>query len=117
MAEAVSGSVLAVAGLRSALEDMADALVEGNLDRLLACEARIEGALAQLPAHGLSAEARAGARADIEAARAAVVRCRRLGLSLDAFIAAGLTARGICGVYGPDANAVSADLRSLNLTV
>ena len=117
MAESVSGSLLAVAGLRTALEDMAGALLEGNLDRLLACEARIEGALAQLPTHGLSADARAGARVEIEAARAALVRCRRLGLSLDAFIAAKLTARGICGVYGPDANAVSADLRSLNLTV
>lgn len=117
MAEAVSGSLLAVAGLRTALEDMADALVEGSLDRLLACEARLEAALAQLPRHGLPNEARAAARAEIEAARAALARCRRLGLSLDAFIAAGMTARGICGVYGPDATAVSADLRSLNLTV
>ena len=117
MAEAVSSTTLAVAGLRAALDDMADALASANLDRLLACEARIESALAQLPTHGMSADARVEIRAEIEAARHAMMRCRRLGLSLNAFIMAGLSVRGLHGLYGPDAGTVNGDLHSLDLTV
>jgi hypothetical protein len=117
MAEAVSSTTLAVAGLRAALEEMAEALASANLDRLLACEARIESALAQLPAYGLPADARAEVRAEIDATRRAMIRCRRLGLSLNAFIMAGLSVRGLAGLYGPDAGAVNGDLHSLNLRV
>jgi hypothetical protein len=117
MAEAVSSTTLAVAGLRAALEEMADALASASLDRLLACEARIESALAQLPAHGLPAAARVEIRAEIEAARRAMIRCRRLGLSLNAFIMAGLSVRGLGGLYGPDSGAAAADLHSLDLRV
>lgn len=117
MAEAVSSTTLAVAGLRVALEEMADALAGADLDRLLACEARIESALAQLPTHGLPADARIEIRAEIEATRHAMMRCRRLGLSLNAFIMAGLSVRGLNGLYGPDAGAVNGDLHSLDLTV
>ncbi|HEY0873462.1 MAG TPA: hypothetical protein VGD94_08320 [Vicinamibacterales bacterium] len=116
MAEAVSTTTLAVAGLRAALEDLADALAGADLDRLLACEARIESALAQLPAHGLPADARVEIRAEVDAARRAMIRCRRLGLSLNAFIMAGLSARGLGG-YGPDSGSADADLRSLDLRV
>lgn len=117
MAEAVSSTTLAVAGLRADLEEMAAALAAADLDRMLACEARIESALAQLPTHGIPADARAEIRAEIDAARHAMMRCRRLGLSLNAFIMAGLSVRGLNGLYGPDAATVNGDLHSLDLTV
>jgi len=115
MTEGVASSVVAVAALRAALEDMADALAQASLDGLLACDARIETALSQIPTQGLPVEARAEVRREVEAARLALVRCRRLGLSLDGFIAAGLTARGLGGFYGPDAGSVGTELHSLNL--
>jgi ketosteroid isomerase-like protein len=117
MAEAVSDTTLAVAGLRAAVEELADALASADLDRLLACEARIESALAQLPTHGLPADARAEIRSDIEAARRAMMRCRRLGLSLNAFILASLSIQGRDHLYGPDSTVVSTDLHSLDLRV
>lgn len=115
MNEGVASGVVAVAALRSALEEMADALGQASLDRLLACEARIETALSQIPREGLPADARAEVRREVEAARLALLRCRRLGLSLDGFIAAGLTVRGLGGFYGPDAAAIGTELHSLNL--
>jgi hypothetical protein len=115
MTDGVASSVVAVAALRAALEEMADALGQASLDRLLACEARIETALSQVPTKGLSADTRADVRREVEAARLALLRCRRLGLSLDGFIAAGLTVRGLSGFYGPDAAAISTELHSLNL--
>jgi hypothetical protein len=114
MGEAVSG--VAAAELRGALEEAADALAHADLDRLLACEARIEHALDGLPVRSLSAPLSDALRADAEAARAALVRCRRLGISLAEFMAAGLTARGLDG-YGPRREPRSAPLHSLNLTV
>jgi hypothetical protein len=46
-----------------------------------------------------------------------MIRCRRLGLSLNAFIMAGLSVRGLGGLYGPDSGAAAADLHSLDLRV
>jgi hypothetical protein len=117
MGEVVSTAIPGVAALRIAVEEMAAALATADLDRLLACESPLEAALRQLPTRGLPAEARAAVRGEVEAARLALVRCRRLGRSLDAFIGAGLSARGLSGVYGPDAGPVRAPLHSLNLTV
>lgn len=109
--------MLPITSLRNALEEMADALASARLDRLLACEARLEAALAEFPITELPAEARLAVRAEVAAARAALVRCRRLGLSLDAFIGAGLAARGNDHGYAPGAGTAGADLHTLNLTV
>ena len=116
MSQAATGTVLAVEGLRNALEEMADALAQASLDGVLACEARIESALAAVPAHQVTAGRDATLRREVEAARLALMRCRRLGLSLDAVIATSLSIRGVAPGYGP-ANALRDDLRSLNLTV
>jgi hypothetical protein len=117
MREAVPDSTLAVAALRSALEEMASALAEGSLDRLLACEARIESALEQLPMRDVAANARAAVRAEVEGARAALVRCRRLGLALDEFVTTGFAARSVDGGYGRTPQTTVVPLHSLNLTV
>jgi hypothetical protein len=116
MSQAAPGTVLAVEGLRTALEEMADALAQANLDRVLACEARIESALAAVPTRQITVGHDVTLRREIDAARLALTRCRRLGLSLDGVIATSLSVRGVAPGYGP-ANAFRDDLHSLNLTV
>jgi flagellar hook-associated protein 1 FlgK len=66
MADALPHEVRAVAALRAALEDTADALANAHLNRLLDCEARIETALLHLPTHGLSADMRRVVMAEVE---------------------------------------------------
>ena len=117
MADAVPYDVRAVAALRAALEDTADALAHAHLDRLLECEARIETALAQLPRHGLSADARRVVSAEIEFARAALMRCRRLGLALDEFIRMGMAAQGLGSGYGRPVTSPPIELHALNTRV
>jgi len=116
MQQAATGSTVVVAALRSALEATADALAHADLDRLLDCEARLQTALDAVPAQALPAALREAARDDVEGSRAALVRCRRLGVSLGEFIAAGLSARGV-DEYGPRGAAGSSRVHSLNLTV
>lgn len=116
MSQAASGTVLAVEGLRTALEEMADALTQASLDRVLACEASIESALAAVPTRQVTVGDDSALRREIEAARLALTRCRRLGLSLDGVIATSLSIRGVAPGYG-QAGAFRDDLHSLNLTV
>lgn len=116
MAAAVPNEVQAVAELRASLEEAADALAHAHLDRLLACESRIEHALRQLPIRALSADAQRAVAADVELARQALMRCRRLGSGLDEFIRLGMMAQGIGHVYGRQAP-LTPDLHSLDTTV
>lgn len=116
MSQAATGTVLAVEGLTAALEEMADALAQASLEGVLACESRIESALAAVPARELTVGHEARLRREVEAARLALTRCRRLGLSLDGVIATSLSIRGVAPGYGP-ARAFRDDLHSLNLTV
>jgi len=103
-----------VAPLRAALEETADALANAHLNRLLDCEARIETALLQLPTHGLSADTRRVVMAEMEFARAALTRCRRLGLALDEFIRLGMAAQGLGSGYGRTVTTPPIELHSLN---
>ena len=117
MADALPHDVQAVAALRAALEETADALANASLDRLLDGEARIGAALSQLPAHGLPAEMRPVVMAELELARAALTRCRRLGLALDGFIRLGMTAQGLASGYGRTVTTPPLDLHTLNTRV
>lgn len=117
MSEPIADYVRAVAHLRASLEEAADALAHAHLDRLLACEARLEGALLQLPGDALSPEVRAAVAGEVERSRAALTRCRRLGAALHDFIRLGLGAQGRGGEYGPRGGSVEPRLQTVNTTV
>lgn len=105
----------AAEGLRQALTQVADALAAPNVDTLLAGETAVESALADLPnLNGLSADERARVRLELERARAALVRCRRLGAALTEFTRSSLDAQGHNATYGRDVLASRLSGRSLN---
>ena len=114
MADAVPEAVRAVAALRAALEDTADALANAHLNRLLDCEARLETALLQLPRKNVSIEMRRAVMAEVEFARAALTRCRRLGLALDEFIRLGMAAQGLGSGYGRTVTTPPIELHTLD---
>ena len=81
--------------MRRALEQSAAALAAANLDGLLAAAAALNDAVAELPAMVTeSPEHRRALREDLEAARSAVRRCRRLGAALSDVVAISLAAQG-----------------------
>jgi hypothetical protein len=94
-------AVQAAARLREALERTADAFAMPELDAILACEAAIEQALTDLPpVDSLDEAERAAVRAELDNARAALLRCRRLGVSLSEFVRLSFEAQGRGGLYG-----------------
>jgi hypothetical protein len=94
-APSASGPVAAAERLTAALEATAAALSVPTLDALLASEAALQHALATLPRPGvLAAGDRVLLRQEIETARTALARCRRLGGTLDDFIRYTLHAHG-----------------------
>jgi hypothetical protein len=101
MSEKGAAAIVAVKGLREAVERAADALASPRVEALLACEAAIEAALSDvtLPS-GLAADERAAVRAEIDAARGALLRCRRLGASLTEFIRLSFESHGGSVGYG-----------------
>ena len=95
-------AIVAAAQLREALEHTADALAHARLDGLLAGEAALEDALANLvPVQGLSAAERTVVRDELERSLAALLRCRRLGSSLTDFVRLSFEAQGRAPGYGP----------------
>lgn len=90
----------AVRQLRQAIEQTAAALARPDLDALLASEAATERALAGLP-WGTRPDGplEPAVREEIDAARRALVRCTRLGASLQDFIRVSALARQSPG-YG-----------------
>ncbi len=99
--------------LRAALESLADALGRADIAGLLAAEEVLEPALADCAR--LAAAARPPAahaadtrRAEIDAARRALMRCRRLGASLGDFARASFDARGTGIGYDPAQAAAAA---------
>lgn len=93
--------VAAIVRLRRALEASADALASPTLDGLLAAELAIEGALADLPPlESVDSPERALVRAELDRARAALLRCRRLGSALGDFIRVSFEAHGRSSGYG-----------------
>ncbi|MEQ1759086.1 MAG: hypothetical protein ABL986_12260 [Vicinamibacterales bacterium] len=105
----VSVPVASAQQLRVALEQTAAALAEARLDDLLAAGEALEVALAQIPRARSSSPADADRmRAEIDAARAALLRCRRLGVSLGDFVRATFDAHGEATEYDPSRQAAMA---------
>jgi hypothetical protein len=105
--------------LREALQQTAAALATARLDHLLAAGEALEVALARMPrGAGASPAQQQQLRAEIDAARAALLRCRRLGVSLGDFVRATLDARGGATEYDPSRQAaVALTGRKLNASV
>jgi hypothetical protein len=101
MSDEANRAAAAVMRLRVALERTAAALVQPDVEGLLAGESDIEVALAELPAvYSLSDEEQRAVRIEVEGAHRALLRCRRLGAALDSFVRISLDAQGR-GEYGP----------------
>jgi hypothetical protein len=83
----------AVAAIQGVLAEVGDALACGSLDRLLAAEPALCAAVDRLARAGESPLDRAGKRT-VEDARAALLRCRRLGASLIEFTRISLDPHG-----------------------
>ncbi len=105
--------------LRQALEQTADALAKARLDDLLAAGEALEVALARIPRGRTPSPADADRlRAEIDAARAALLRCRRLGVSLGDFVRATFDVQGGATEYDPSRQAAAALTgRRLNTSV
>ena len=85
----------AAARLRDALEATATALARPHLASLLSAESELNAVLADLPGiRTLDDEARQSAREDLMTAKAALIRCRRLGSALSGFVRLSLDSRG-----------------------
>jgi hypothetical protein len=105
--------------LRQALEQTAVALAKARLDDLLAAGEALEVALARIPRTPTSSMAEAErVRAEIDAARAALLRCRRLGVSLSDFVRATFDVQGDATDYDPSRQvAASLTGRQVNTSV
>jgi hypothetical protein len=110
---------MSVRSVREALERTADALATARLDALLAAGEELEIALAGVPRTRTSSAAeKAQMRAEIDAARDALLRCRRLGVSLGDFVRATFDAQGAATEYDPSRQAAAALTgRKLNASV
>jgi hypothetical protein len=96
-----SVAIRAAATLREALDRTAAALASPRVETLLECEVAIERALAELPPFdGLSSAERAAVRTELDGARSALLRCRRLGAALNEFVRLSFEAQGRGVGYG-----------------
>jgi hypothetical protein len=88
------------AGLRATLERLAHALTHVDLDTLLACEGEMASTLASTGQPiAVDPTAKAATARELLAARAALVRCSRLGATLADLTRLSLTAHGIGQTY------------------
>jgi hypothetical protein len=103
-------AVLAAARLRQALEQSAAALATGSLDALLAVEDSLRHASINLPfpSSDLPDDQRRALRAELDDARLALERCRRLGVNLTEFVRLSLHAHGGAVGYDPQQSAAAA---------
>lgn len=109
MSNPTQGTLTAVARLRSALEDTAMALATADLDRLLAADTALQAALQALSRlASVNPEERLQFRRELEAAAAALLRCRRLGVGLSDFVRISLDAHGGQLGYEPTRTAAAA---------
>jgi hypothetical protein len=90
-----------VSDVRRLLDAIGDALVEGQVDALLAVERELGAAVHRLAAleAGVAASDRGTVRAEIEAARGALTRCRRLGSMLERLALSALSDQPRSGAY------------------
>jgi hypothetical protein len=103
------GTLTAVSRLRTALEDTAMALATADLDLLLAADTALQAALHALPRlASVDPAERSVFRRELEAAAAALLRCRRLGVGLSDFVRISLEAHGGQLGYEPTRTAAAA---------
>ena len=90
-----------VSQLRRLLETVGDGLVENRIGPLLSAEPHLETTLQSLAARELRmpSEDTETVRQEIAACRRALERCRRLGASMESFVAAMLQATGRASSY------------------
>ena len=94
-------AIRGAAALREALDRTAAALASPRVETLLDCEIAIERALADMPPfEGLTPVERTAVRAELDAARSALLRCRRLGAALTEFVRLSFEAQGRGVGYG-----------------
>jgi hypothetical protein len=118
MTEHGTRAVAAAAHLREALEQTAAALASPRLETLLAGENAIEAALSSIPAlDELPADERLVVRRELERARGALLRCRRLGTALRDYIRLSFEAQGRGDDYGPRQSAITYAGQALNARV
>jgi hypothetical protein len=109
MSHSPAGYLTAVSRLRRALEDTATALAAADLDRLLAADTALQAALQALPSlASVDSEERGVFRRELEAAAAALLQCRRLGVGLSDFVRISLDAHGGQLGYEPTRTAAAA---------
>jgi hypothetical protein len=88
-------------GLRATLERLAAALTNVNLDTLLACEGEMASTLAaSTQPIEVDPAVRAATARELLAARAALVRCSRLGATLADLTRLSLASQGVGQTYG-----------------
>jgi len=85
-----ASTATALVALRQRLDETAAVLASADLDQMLACEARLQAALATLNASNPPIEDRSQITEELTAIRLLVTRCRRLGGSLMDFVHASL---------------------------
>ncbi len=109
MTAAPEGTLTATARLRAALEGTAAALARADIERLLASDTELQGALNALSSQSQTAPAdREAMRRDLDGAAVALRRCRRLGAGLGDFVRFTIEAQGNqCG-YEPARAAAAA---------
>jgi hypothetical protein len=101
MADYDGRALAAAARLRAALDQLAQALGQLQLDAILDAESALETAVVNLPSLAeVSVPARAAIRSELEHARAALARSRRLGAALGDLTAISLEAQGHSRLYG-----------------
>jgi hypothetical protein len=114
--DSVPEVVASASRLRAAIEETAAALAGADLDRLLASDALLQKTLNDIPtAVPPTPGGRADLRREVEEARAALQRCRRLGAALNDYIRLTLDAQGRGLGYEP-ARAAAAALTGRGFT-
>ena len=109
MKEPLPDVVVAAARLRAAIEETASALSGADLTRLLASDALLQKVLGDIPPYAtLRVDQRARLRQEVEAAQAALRRCRRLGAALSDVVRFSLDAQGQGLGYQPAREAAAA---------
>lgn len=99
------GPTVQVHAVRMALQALGDALAMPAAGSLADAESALSAALSACWPHRLAAgelptDARVALAQEIEATRAALARCQRLGDSLAAFVSASLAGQGLVAGYG-----------------
>ncbi len=99
----------AASRLRAAVEETAAALAAADLNRLLAADVALQAALGQRPSLlAVEPALQPFVRRELEAARTALARCRRLGAGLTEFVRFSFDARGQYPGYEPSRAAAAA---------